>query len=77
MLLFALIHAIQIVGEAASKTSGELRSDHPEVPWTEIIGMRHKLVHAYYDVNPGILWATVTKSVPHLLADVKRLLASS
>ncbi len=76
MLLFALIHAIQIVGEAASKISTELRSEHTEMPWVEIIGMRHKLVHAYYDVNNDILWATVTKSAPTLLATVQRLLAS-
>lgn len=77
MLLFALIHALRIVGEAASKTSDELRPAHPEAPWTEIVGMRHKLVHADYDVNPGILRATVTKSAPRLVDDVKRLLASS
>jgi uncharacterized protein with HEPN domain len=76
MLLFALIHAIQIVGEATSKISPELRSEHPEMPWVEIIGMRHKLVHAYYDANHDILWATVTKSAPELLADVQRLLTS-
>lgn len=76
MLLFALIHAIQIVGEAASKISIELRSEYADMPWVEIIGMRHKLVHAYYDVNHDILWATVTKSAPELLATVQRVLAS-
>lgn len=76
MLLFALIHAIQIVGEATTKISIALRSEHPEMPWIEIIGLRHKLVQAYDDVNHDILWATVTKSAPELLATVQRLLAS-
>jgi uncharacterized protein with HEPN domain len=47
MLAFALLHAIQIVGEAAVKVSAELRDQHPEIPWALITGMRHRLVHAY------------------------------
>jgi uncharacterized protein with HEPN domain len=62
MLAFALIHAIQIVGEAASKVSAEFREQHPQIPWALITGMRHRLVHAYFDINHDILWTTVTES---------------
>jgi uncharacterized protein with HEPN domain len=73
MLTFALVYAVQIVGEAANRVSVEFRDRHPEVPWTIIIGMRHRLVHAYSDINYDILWATVTEAAPELLAQVTSL----
>jgi uncharacterized protein with HEPN domain len=76
MLAFALLHAIQIVGEAATKISAEFRDEHPQIPWALITGMRHRLVHAYFDVNRDILWATVTDAVPELLAQIDGLLSS-
>ncbi|CAA7613387.1 DUF86 domain-containing protein [Magnetospirillum sp. UT-4] len=74
MLTFALLHAIQVVGEAAAKISPEARADHPDVPWAAIIGMRNRLVHAYFDVDHDILWTTVADAAPRLLAQVTELL---
>jgi uncharacterized protein with HEPN domain len=74
MLTFALLYAIQTVGEAASKISQETRDQLPQVPWPLIIGMRHRLVHAYADVNHDILWTTATDAVPRLLAQVNAIL---
>jgi len=76
MLAFALLHAIQIVGEAAVNITGEFREQHPQIPWALIAGMRHRLVHAYFDINHDILWTTATESVPELLAQIDRLLSS-
>jgi uncharacterized protein with HEPN domain len=67
MLLFALIRAIEVIGEAASKVSVETRSSVPTVPRPIIISMRNRLIHAYFDVDPDILWATVTDEIPLLL----------
>jgi len=77
MLTFALVYAVQIVGEAVSKVSIEFRERHPEIPWAVIIGMRHRLVHAYSDINHDILWTTVTEAAPELLAQIKPLLGSA
>lgn len=74
MLAFALLHAIQIVGEAATKISQETQSQHPQVPWALIVGMRHRLVHAYFDINHDILWTTATEAAPELLAQVLPIL---
>jgi uncharacterized protein with HEPN domain len=74
MLSFALMHAIQIVGEAARKISQETRDQHPQIRWADIIGMRHRLVHAYIDIDPDILWETVTEAAPLLLTQVKSIL---
>jgi len=74
MLLFALVRAIEIVGEAASKISDEARAEMPELPWASIVGMRHRLVHAYFEINRDILWTTVTEAVPPLAEHLKALL---
>ena len=76
MLAFALVHALQIVGEAAGKVSAETRGRLPEIPWANLIGMRHRLVHAYFDVNLDILWTTAVEAAPALLAQIAPLLES-
>jgi len=74
MLGFAITYALQTVGEAASKISQETRNQLPQIPWADIIGMRHRLVHAYADIDPSIVWRTVTEFAPELLAQVKAVL---
>lgn len=74
MLTFALVHAIQIVGEAAAKIDTDMRDQYPQIPWALIIGMRNRLVHAYFDINHDILWETATEAVPTLLGQVQALL---
>lgn len=59
MLVLALVKDIGIIGEAACQISDETRERLPAVPWDDIIGMRHRLVHAYFAINLDILWGTV------------------
>lgn len=73
MLLFALVRAVEIIGEAAGKVSGEGRAEVSDVPWDVIVGMRNRLVHAYFDIDQNILWATVTQDLPPLLAQMKAI----
>ncbi|MGB8278152.1 MAG: HepT-like ribonuclease domain-containing protein [Methylovirgula sp.] len=75
MLLFALVRAIEIAGEAASKVSVETRAGIPDLPWASIIGMRNRLVHAYFDINRDILWTTVTEAVPPLAEVLEKVLS--
>ena len=70
MLLFALVRAIEIVGEAASKVSAPTR-EHVPIPWAAVIGMRNRLAHAYFDIDRDILWATVTQSLPELQTGIE------
>src|SRR5437588_698727 len=74
MLLFALTRAIEIVGEAANNISAETRDELPAIPWNAIIGMRHRLVHVYFDVDRDILWTTVTEAAPPVAEQLKQLL---
>ena len=74
MLLFALVRAIEIIGEAASKLSPEARTATPSVPWASVVAMRHRLVHAYFDINRTILWKTATEEIPPLLSVLRAAL---
>ncbi len=74
MLVFAVVQAIQIVGEAASQVSHEARSATPSVPWVRIIGMRNRLVHAYADIDHEVVWKTATEEIPALLPPLISLL---
>ncbi len=74
MLVFALVHAIAIIGEAAARVSEQGRAACPQIPWAAVIGMRNRLIHAYFDVNLNILWDTVIKSIPELITELEKLL---
>ena len=74
MLLFALVRAVEVLGEAASKVSVETRAEFPDVPWNAIVGMRNRLIHGYFDVDTEIVWKTVTVEVPVLRELLRRLL---
>jgi len=65
MLLFALVRAIEIIGEAAAKVSDETRAAIA-LPWPAIVGMRNRLIHAYFDIDKDVLWATAVQSLPRL-----------
>ena len=75
-LQLAVIHLLQIVGEAAGKLSLELRGARPEVPWPAMTAMRHKLVHEYFGVDLGIVWDTVVKKLPPLVEMLEEALPS-
>jgi len=74
MLVFALVRAVEVIGEAASRLSSEGRAELNTVPWSNIIGMRNRLVHAYFDVDLNILWNTVTQALPTLRAQIRPVL---
>ena len=59
---------MEIVGEAATHVSEPQRRRLPELPWERIVGMRNRLVHAYFDINLDIVWKTVREDLPELIA---------
>ncbi len=73
MLLFALVRAIEIIGEAAGQLSETARAAAPDIPWPLIVSMRNRLIHAYFDVNRDILWNTAVAELPDLLPQLKTL----
>jgi uncharacterized protein with HEPN domain len=69
-----VIHHLAIIGEAAARLSPALRQDHPEVPWSGIIGMRNVLVHGYFSVDLEEAWGTVEWRLPTLRDQVESIL---
>lgn len=75
-LALAIVKDIEMIGEAASKVSQETRASHPEIPWSDIINMRNRLIHAYFDIDIDVVWDTVTKDLPPFIALLEKTLAS-
>jgi uncharacterized protein with HEPN domain len=71
---FAVVRAVQLVGQAARGVSEELQSAHPEIPWREMIGMRNIVVHDYADVDMALVWKTVHDDLPALVARLRAIL---
>jgi uncharacterized protein with HEPN domain len=76
MLLHSLVRSIEIVGEAAVHVSSDLKNRTPEVPWPDLTGMRNRLIHAYFDIDPDIVWSTTILDLPPLIELLNRLLES-
>jgi len=76
MLIFALVKAVEIVGEAASKVTEAGRLEMPDVPWHVVVGMRNRLVHAYFNIDANILWNTVETRLPELLVVLRSYVVS-
>jgi uncharacterized protein with HEPN domain len=73
-LALALTRLVEIIGEAASKISEDLRARTPTIPWNNIIGTRNRLVHAYESVDYEILWTIISKELPDLLKQLQELI---
>lgn len=71
---YALAKALELVGEAASRLSFSFREAHAEVPWRAILGMRHRLVHDYRQIDFDLVWDVVQNYVPPLLDALDHLL---
>jgi uncharacterized protein with HEPN domain len=67
ILSFAVVKVLEIIGEAASKISPECQAKYCDIPWGSMIGMRNRLVHAYYGINFDIVWKTITEDLEPLL----------
>jgi uncharacterized protein with HEPN domain len=64
--VYALIRAIEIIGEATKNVPQSIRKKYPEIPWKDMAGMRDKVIHEYFGVDAKIVWITATKEIPPL-----------
>lgn len=76
MLVLSLVKCIEIIGEAASKLSEEFKSKYQNVPWKDIIGMRNRLIHVYFDIDYNIVWETVKDELPILREELRKIIQS-
>ncbi len=73
-LNLALVRLVEIIGEAATRVSPEVRNAHPGIPWLDIIGMRNRIVHGYDQVDFDILWDVMELHLPPLITELQRIL---
>ena len=75
-LRIALVHLIQVIGEAARHVPPEVQQTAPSIPWPDIVGMRHRIVHDYMDVDHDVVWAVATRDIPALIEELQKITPS-
>jgi len=76
MLVLSIVKDVEIIGEAAAKISQETITQLPQIPWSKIIGMRNRLIHAYFEVDLDVLWKTVIEDIPSLIEELEKVVPS-
>ncbi len=70
----AILRWIEIIGEAASKISDTTTQEHPEVPWSDIVGIRNRLIHGYPTVNLSLVWGVIENNLETLRTQIEKIL---
>jgi len=70
----AVLHHLTVIGEAINRLSPPVRDRHPEVPWHQIVSVRNRIVHAYFDLDWQILWVAATEEIPVLREQITAIL---
>lgn len=74
MLQIWVLHYLQIIGEAVNQLDDDIKSNYSKAPWREIIGLRHMLVHQYFNIDLDIIWKIAVDEVPTLKEQVQQIL---
>jgi uncharacterized protein with HEPN domain len=72
--IYAVIRALEIIGEATKKIPQDVKDSYKEIPWREIAGMRDKLIHDYFGVNSMVVWKAVSEDLPQIEPKLRELL---
>lgn len=72
--IFAVVRALEIIGEGVKNIPEVLRNKYPEIPWKDMAGMRDKLIHEYFGVKLDIVWNTVKSEIPDLKPKFQKIL---
>ena len=75
IMYYAVVKNVEIIGEAAYMITNEFRNEHTEVEWQDIIGMRHVLVHGYYQISKEEVWDTAKNNIPPLKTKIEQYLS--
>jgi uncharacterized protein with HEPN domain len=74
MFNLSMARLLEVIGEAATRLSPELRERHPLVPWGDIIGLRNRLIHAYDALDEIVIWRTLREDLPELIPQLQAIL---
>lgn len=73
VLGLAFLQLVQILGEAANRMSKQYREQHPEIPWSQIIALRNRLIHGYDTIDFDILWNILKEDLPRLVSVLEQI----
>ena len=74
LLQDAVIRQLEVMGEAARNLSADLQNEYPAIPWRQMISLRNRMIHAYFNVNIQIIWEIIQGDIPNLKKDMMRVL---
>ena len=74
MLELSLVRLVEIIGEAAARVSPETQACYPQIPWAVMVGMRNRLIHGYDRIALDVLWDTITRDLPAVIAELEKIL---
>jgi uncharacterized protein with HEPN domain len=77
MLDSAVRHQLEILGEAANAISQKTQKELPSIPWKQIIGLRNRLIHEYFDIDHDIIWQTIKEGLPPLVIEIQEYLSTN
>ena len=74
MLHLAVVHLLEIIGEAGNSVSQKIKNKYSSIPWINIIGMRNRLIHGYFDIDLNIVWQTIKTDIPFLRKEILNII---
>ena len=74
LLTDAIEKNMEVIGEAGNKIPSEIKKSLPEIPWKDIVSLRNKLIHDYFDIDINVIWETVTNDIPILKKQINKVL---
>lgn len=72
--VYAVIRALEIIGEATKNLPESLKKDYPEVPWKKMTGTRDKVIHGYFGIDTEVVWSTIKEDIPSVRALIEKIL---
>jgi len=72
--IFAVVRALEVIGEAAKRISRSVKNRYPQIPWKDAAGMRDKLIHEYFGINLKVVWDTIKQDIPALKPLMQKVL---
>lgn len=75
LLLSGILRELEILGEAAGKISQQTKDRFPKMPWKQMVGMRNRLIHAYFDVDHDVIWKTITDVLPSFSCMLNKIIS--
>ena len=75
LFLFGVLRGLEIIGEAAGKVSKKTQNVYPNLPWKQLVGMRNRLIHAYFDVDNDRIWKTIKEYIPSFIVQLRKTIS--